>query len=71
MIFTEKNKISDEEYERIKKHIDKYLYVDLVMWRNELVESGNIYNRLFDLIDYELMRRNVEIHNSKKEGKSK
>ena len=58
------NIISDEQYEKVKKYIDNYTYLDLVTWRNKLVKSGNVDNKLFDLIDYELMKRNVEIHNS-------
>ena len=58
------NIISDEQYEKVKKYIDNYTYLDLFKWRNKLIKSGNVDNKLFDLIDYELMKRNVEIHNS-------
>ena len=58
--------ISDELYNKIKKYIDDFTYLDLVTWRNKLIKTGNVNNDLFDLIDYELMKRNVEIHKSEK-----
>jgi hypothetical protein len=61
----EVNMIDDELYQKIKKYIRDFTYLDLITWRNKLVKTGNVDNDLFDLIDYELMRRNVEIHESK------
>ncbi len=57
--------INDELYQKVKKYIRDFTYLDLITWRNKLVKTGNVDNDLFDLIDYELMRRNVEIHESK------
>ena len=59
---TKEDKISDEEYERIKGHIYDYSYVDLVIWRNEMIIGGIVNNRLFKLLDGEIERRAKELH---------
>ena len=56
----EKNKISDEELERIKNNLDKFSYIDLVAWRNQMIASREINNRLFNLLNDEILRRVYE-----------
>ena len=60
--------INDEKYERIKKYIDRYSYVDLVIWRNELISSGKINNRLYALIDKEINTRRFANQEKNKKG---
>lgn len=62
-----KNEISDEKYERIRSHIEEFSYVDLVMWRNDLINSGSINNRLYQLIDFEIKRRRIDINKNESE----
>ena len=57
--------ITNEEFERIKKHIDDYSYLDLIIWRNQMIEIGKVNNRLFNLIDMEIKQRK-EKNDSKK-----
>lgn len=52
--------ISNEELERIKKHISDYSFIDLVLWRNEMINSGRVNNRLYHLIDNEINSRNAK-----------
>ena len=54
-----KEDITDEEFLRISKNIDKMLFTDLVIWRNELLNHGKIYNRLYELIDSEIKKRRI------------
>ena len=61
IILVNEDKISDEKYERIKKHIHDYSYIDLVIWRNEMVVSGIVNNRLFKLLNDEIERRAKEL----------
>ena len=53
--------ISNEELERIRKHIDDFSIVDLVIWRNQMIDRGRVNNRLYYLIDNELKKRDKEI----------
>lgn len=55
------NKINDEKYERIKSNINRFSYIDLVIWRNEMITSGAINNRLFKLLNDELLKRANEL----------
>ena len=61
------NEISNEKYEEIKKYLSKFSYIDLVIWRNEMITSGNINNRLFNLLNTEVLNRayNEDLHNHK------
>ena len=61
--------VTDEEYERVKKHIHDYDYIDILMWRNEMIMGGNINNRLYYLIDSELEIRDRK--RTEMSGKSK
>ncbi len=64
-----KNDIMDKEYERIKSFIDKFSYVDLIIWRNEMIENGEIYNRVFELFNQEILKRaaeNGKLNNNRK-----
>ena len=65
-----KNEISDEKYEKIKSHIKDFSYVDLIMWRNDMINGGSINNRLYQLIDYEIKGRRIEIDKNER-GRSK
>lgn len=51
------DKISDEKYEKIKDNIDRFSYIDLVIWRNEMLTSGAVNNRLFKLLNDEIKER--------------
>ena len=68
---TNEDKINDEKYERIKKYIDRFSYIDLVIWRNEMQTSGNVNNRLFDLLNNEIKKRATEyaLYEPKKSSK--
>ena len=66
-----KNEISEEEYERIKKFIHRYSYIDLIIWRNEMITGGNVNSRLFNLINKEILDRAYEKDVHKSKGKSK
>ena len=68
-----RNKISDEEFERIKKFVNRFSYLDLIAWRNQMIASGEINNRVFDLLNDEILRRAYEIdmNKSKEEGREK
>ena len=50
-------KINDEKYVRIKDHISDFSYIDLVIWRNEMLTGGSVNNRLFYLLNDELRKR--------------
>ena len=52
--------ISDEKLERIKNNIHRFSYIDLVIWRNEMITSGEVSNRLFDLLNREILNRAKE-----------
>ena len=68
----EKNKeISNEKYGEIKKYLGKFSYIDLVVWRNEMITSGNINSRLFNLLNTEILNRACEVDLHKKKDKSK
>ena len=54
--------ITNEELEKVSKNIDKLLFVDLLMWRNQMIERGKVNNRLYHLIDNEVNRRSAEIY---------
>ena len=58
--------ISDEEYERIKKHIDELLFVDLILWRNQMINRGKVNNRLFYLLDDAVKKREKEIYSRRR-----
>ncbi len=62
---------TEEDIEEVKNYFARYSYLDLIMWRNDMIDGGNINNHLFVLIDHEIMRRNAERYSSMKEGKSK
>ena len=62
--------ISDEKYEYIKNNIYRFSYVDLVVWRNEMIVSGAVNNRLFNLLNDEIKNRANEAY-SNEEQKSK
>ena len=49
--------ISDEKLESIKNNIHRFSYIDLVIWRNEMITSGEINNSLFYLLNRELLDR--------------
>lgn len=68
-----RNKVSDEEFERIKKFVNRFSYLDLIAWRNQMIASGEINNRVFDLLNDEILRRAYEIdmNKSKEEGREK
>ncbi len=65
--------ISDEEFERVKRNLHRFSYLDLVLWQNELLNSGTVNNRLYNLIDNEVKRRYISKNTEKKEaeGRSK
>lgn len=65
--------ISDEEFERVKRNLHRFSYLDLVLWQNELLNSGTVNNRLYNLIDNEVKRRYISKNSEKKEaeGRSK
>ena len=65
------NEISNEKYEEIKKYLKKFSYIDLMIWRNEMITSGNINNRLFNLLNTEVLNRACEINLHHKKSKSK
>ena len=50
--------ITNEEYERIKAHIKDYSFIDLVIWRNQMIDKSRVNNRLYYLIDGEIRKRN-------------
>ena len=67
----EKSEISDEELERIKNNLDKFSYIDLVAWRNQMIASREVNNRLFNLLNNEILRRVFEYDLRNSNNKSK
>ena len=67
-----KRDISDEEYQRISSHIGEFLFTDLVIWRNEMLNGrgANVNSRLYQLIDSEIKRRQIS-NNEEEIGKGK
>lgn len=63
--------ISNEEYERVRNNLGKFSYLDLTMWRNQLINSGTVNNRLYNLIDTEIKRRYIERNTDNKESVEK
>ena len=55
------DKINDEKYERIKDNINRFSYIDLIIWRNEMIASSSVNNRLFHLLNNEILRRANEL----------
>ena len=66
-----KKMMSEEEYEKAKERIKNYSYLDLVLCRNEMLRASNINNPVYDLVEHELMKRNIEIQNSRHSGRGK
>ena len=54
--------VTDQEYERVKSHIEDYSFIDLVIWRNELITARLVNNRIFHLIDNEILKRNSKLY---------
>ena len=52
------NELSIEDNEEIEKYFSRHSYLDLVMWRNDLLNNGKINNQLYVLIEHEINRRN-------------
>lgn len=59
------DKLNDERYERVKKNIGRFSYVDLVLWVNEMIACGAVNNRVFELLNEEIRRRADELKNYK------
>jgi hypothetical protein len=51
--------ISDERYEQEKENVKNMLFTDLVLERNNMLNNGNINNRLYELYDSEIKRRRI------------
>lgn len=66
-----RNNITDSELERIKEYIGRFSYIDLIVWRNEMIDSGEINNRLFDLLNTEILNRAYEMDLRNRKDKSK
>ena len=62
--------ISKEEYERIKKYIKDFSYIDLIIWRNEMLNGGNINNSVYSLLNKEIYERaSIGLINEKRKSK--
>ena len=46
----------------MEENIGRFSYIDLVIWRNEMITSGAVNNRVFHLLNNEIERRAKELH---------
>ncbi len=61
-----KGMVSEEDLESIKNYFASFLYTDLIMWQSDLMNSGNINNQVYILLEKEIKRREEERLGSKK-----
>ena len=68
-----KSEITKEKLERIRRFIDRFSYIDLVIWRNEMIACGEVNNRVFDLLNKEVLRRadEMDFYKRREDNKSK
>ena len=57
---SEETKLTDELYESIKEHIKSFTTEEILKWRNNMLDSGKIDNRLLEIFNAELLGRAFE-----------
>lgn len=61
-----KGEINEEDNLKIKDYFSSYTYIDLIIWHNDLMDSGQINNQVYRLIEKEISDRSKDNRESQK-----